>query len=150
MTLDRIEQAKERLSRARRSGARLTDVSAETGVARGSLYNLLNGTHATEDLTLDRLEPWLDRWERGRNGGTEIVSDPEAPEAGWAGQKGADPIMDVLGRTPDAVRRQHGFVSLEAAAEIGYKLALRIALPPDEMEKIMAWRRTLLDAAESG
>lgn len=94
----------------------------------------------------------IERWADHQNGssGHEVITDPEAPEAGWAGRKTADAIMDVLGRTPDGVRRQQGVVSLEAAAEIGYKLALRIALPPDEMEKIMAWRRALLDAAESG
>lgn len=81
--------------------------------------------------------------------GPKIIPDPEAPEAGWAGDRTADAIMDVLGRTPEAVRRAEGVVGLDAAAEIGYKLALRIQLPAGEMEKIMAWRRALLDAAES-
>lgn len=148
-----------RAAEKKKRGSKFTQVmlAEESGVALSNIEKYESG-HSTPDIDnaikLARfygvsVASLLGTEEGGGVSKSELVTDPEAPEAGWAGDRTADAIMDVLGRTPEAVRRAEGVVDLGAAAEIGYKLALRIQLPATEMEKIMAWRRALLDAAAS-
>lgn len=140
----------------RRRGGKFTqaDLSREADVPLGNIEKYESG-HSTPDrdnaVKLARfygvsVEELLGSEEKGRAPESVLITDPEAPDMEDRVST-AEAIIHVVGKA-EYIRQAFKQADRENQANLGYILAQRHRLPPDEMEKILAWRRRVLQDDE--